>query len=246
MPTTRIDLATAFLTMISVLLSSRASATTLNQFDDLSRDQQAKFLVNAVHKIVADVAPINPDLSRAIRNYFEIPAQGHTITPGMIAFVGLFLVVEKQTVEDKFDRDNVHVEAILGKIAKNNIMPKLQADTPALLSVPDESLEEEWKVTLAALTKLRLEQIGRLEKELHQKIQEADCRTIRLHDGRKVLVGEHGEYVDKESNQVLHGADAAEASRNVIDLSDPAILKKYHECLAQHGILDLDITTKKQ
>lgn len=243
---TRTYLATAFLAITAVLLSSMISATNLTQFGTLSRDQQAKVLVRAVRKIVSDVAPVNPNLSMAIRNYFEITERGHPIPMGMVAFSSVFLIAEQRVLEGERKRDQVLLEGILLAIVKNDVMPNLQEKAPTLPSVQDELLEKEWKVALAALTDARLEQMGQQERKVHQQMQEADCRTIRLHNGRQVLVGEHGEYVDKNSKQVLHGADAEEARRNAIDLSNPVTLRRYHECLAQYGILDLDITKRKQ
>jgi hypothetical protein len=49
------------------------------------------------------------------------------------------------------------------------------------------------------------------EREVHKKMAEADSRAIVLGDGRRVLVGRHGEYIDEIAGTKLEGSDTAEA-----------------------------------
>src|SRR5258706_7222182 len=81
------------------------------------------------------------------------------------------------------------------------------------------------------------------EQELKQVSQEIDCRTIRLHDGRRAYVD--GDQYRDEQGRVLQGQDRAEARRNKIDLSNAVDRQKYQACLAQHGISHMDRTASR-
>jgi len=78
----------------------------------------------------------------------------------------------------------------------------------------DQEAREEYDRAMAQV-RIRSEEIMRRldeqEREVHKRMAEADGRAIVLQDGRRVLVGRHGEYIDETTGTKLEGADAAEA-----------------------------------
>jgi hypothetical protein len=114
----------AAMSLALVLMSSDASALSVRKFDNATREQQTEILVQAVHKIVADVSPVNPKLADGIRDYFEVTPSGKSGPPGMIAFVGELGAVENLAEKGKMDLDKVQIEGILLDIVKTDVMPK--------------------------------------------------------------------------------------------------------------------------
>jgi hypothetical protein len=57
-----------------------------------------------------------------------------------------------------------------------------------------------------------LARLDEQERETRQKIAEADSRAIVLADGRRVLVGKNGDYIDEASGMRLDGNDKTEAA----------------------------------
>jgi len=78
--------------------------------------------------------------------------------------------------------------------------------------------------------------------ELQKQRVELDCKTIRLHDGRRVYVD--GDHFQDENGRILEGADEEEAQQFSMDFSKPADLQKYNECLSEHGIATGDLTDR--
>ncbi len=56
------------------------------------------------------------------------------------------------------------------------------------------------------------ERLNEQELEIRHKIAEADARAIVLRDGRRVLVGKNGDYIDEASGRKLDGNDKTEAA----------------------------------
>lgn len=56
------------------------------------------------------------------------------------------------------------------------------------------------------------ERLNEQEWETRQKIAEADARAIVLRDGRRVLVGKNGDYIEEDSGRKLDGDDKTEAA----------------------------------
>ena len=115
------------------LLPIPAAALSVSEFDSKTRDQQTEFLVKAVDKIVADVARVNPALSRAIHDYFDVTPPGKNGPPGMIAFAGELGAVEDLADKGKMDLKKVQIEGILLDIVKTDVVAKQKPkpDAPA-------------------------------------------------------------------------------------------------------------------
>jgi hypothetical protein len=64
------------------------------------------------------------------------------------------------------------------------------------------------------------ERLNEQEVEIRQKIAEADARAIVLRDGRRVLVGKNGDYIDEASGRRLDGDDKTEAAGKRKDNSE--------------------------
>src|SRR5436309_2866640 len=97
----------------------------------------------------------------------------------------------------------------------------VRGETVSQFLMLDQSLDE-YNKKMDEIIK-RDEEIKKRAEEtaskLEQSAQEIDCRTIRLHDGRRAYV-DGNQYRD-EQGRVLQGQDRDEARRNEIDLSDP-------------------------
>jgi len=124
---TRACLSTAILAAVTLMLPTQAFALSVREFENETRDQQTEFLVKAVDKIEADVARVNPALSRAIHNYFDITPSGKNGPPGIIAFWGEIGAVEDLADKGKMDLNKVQIEGILLDIVKTDVLPKQAA-----------------------------------------------------------------------------------------------------------------------
>jgi hypothetical protein len=64
------------------------------------------------------------------------------------------------------------------------------------------------------------------ERACRKKLAEADARAIVLTDGRRVLVGNRGEYIDEATGDTLQGKDKADAQRQCTADSETVAEKK--------------------
>jgi hypothetical protein len=103
---------------------SSAWALSVRDYENAPKAEQADKVVNAIDKIVADVARVNPDLSRAIHDYFYVIPKGQPESPGLIAFEGDLLAVERAADQGKADRDKMQIEGILLGVVKRDIVNK--------------------------------------------------------------------------------------------------------------------------
>ena len=78
----------------------------------------------AIAKIIADVAKVNPALSKSIYDYFHVIPQGQPESPGLVAFGAELVVVHNLADKGKLDLDKVQIEGILLEIIKLDVMPK--------------------------------------------------------------------------------------------------------------------------
>lgn len=117
---------------VFALLPFPAAALSVRQYESKTQEQRVDFLSSAIAKIVADVATVNPALSKSIYDYFHVIPQGHPESPGLIAFAGELLAVENMADKGKVDLDKVQIEGILLDIVKTDVVAKQKSktDTP--------------------------------------------------------------------------------------------------------------------
>jgi hypothetical protein len=78
----------------------------------------------------------------------------------------------------------------------------------------DQEVREEYERVMEQVRERADQLMRRLdeqEHEVHKHIAEADARAIMLRDGRRVLVGKNGDYIEEETGTKLEGSDAADA-----------------------------------
>lgn len=151
-------LVAAFVTAAMLAMPSPASALSFKQFNDEARPQQADFLAKAVDKIVADVARVDPGLSQTIQTYFSVSSKGQLLPPGMIAFGGDYVAVQKQALDGKLDLDKVQIEGMLLGIIKRDLMPPGGPQDNSLpppapkdqIRAPATSTADNWTLLLGA------------------------------------------------------------------------------------------------
>ncbi|HYL36047.1 MAG TPA: hypothetical protein VEV17_09060 [Bryobacteraceae bacterium] len=100
---TRTHLTTVLLAAAALMMPFQASALSVRQFENKTRDQQTEFVFKAVGKIVSDVATVNPGLSKAIHDYFEVTPRGKEEPPGLLAFAAELGAVENLADKGKLD-----------------------------------------------------------------------------------------------------------------------------------------------
>jgi hypothetical protein len=120
-----------FLAAVMLLIPFQASALSVKQYKSETKDQRADFVAGEIAKIVADVAKVNPALSKSIYDYFHAILQGQPESPGLIAFAGALAAVEDAADHGKLDLDKVQIEGILLGIIKRDVMPKQAAKNAA-------------------------------------------------------------------------------------------------------------------
>jgi hypothetical protein len=103
---------------------STAWALSIREYENLSRTERADKAADAIDKIVADVARVNPELSRAIHDYFYIIPKGQPESPGLIAFEGDLLAIERAADQGKADLDKMQIEGILLGVVKRDVVSK--------------------------------------------------------------------------------------------------------------------------
>jgi hypothetical protein len=109
---------------VILLVPSSAWALSVRDYENASKGDQADKVANAIDKIVADVARVNPALSRAIHDYFYVIPKGQPESPGLIAFEGDLLAVERAADQGKADRDKMQIEGILLGVVKRDVVSK--------------------------------------------------------------------------------------------------------------------------
>jgi len=124
-----------FLAAVTLLTPFQVSALSVRQFDSEPREEQTEYVFKAVDKIVADVAKVDPALSKAIHDYFEVTPSGKDEPPGLLAFAGDLGAVEDLADQGKADLDKVQIEGLLLGIIKRDVMPK-QASKNGAPTVP--------------------------------------------------------------------------------------------------------------
>ena len=120
-------LSAMFLTIIlgAVLATpSTASAMSIREYESKSTHERGEVVATTVDKIIADVARVNPDLSRAIHDYFYIIPKGQPESPGLIAFGGAMIAADEAAGKGKLDRDKVQIEGILLGVVKRDVISK--------------------------------------------------------------------------------------------------------------------------
>ena len=120
----RTSLVTAFLAAVTLLMPFQASALSVRQYESATKQQRAEAVVNAIERIVADVAKVNPSLSKAIHDYFYVTPQGQPAAPGVTAFEGDLAAIEDLADRGKLDLDKVQIEGILLGVIKRDVMQK--------------------------------------------------------------------------------------------------------------------------
>ena len=75
--------------LAAILLAPSAWALSVRDYENATKEQQADSVANAIDKIIADVAKVDPALSRAIHDYFYVIPKGQPESPGLIAFAGV-------------------------------------------------------------------------------------------------------------------------------------------------------------
>jgi hypothetical protein len=121
---TRIFLATALFAVATLLMPMQAQAMSVRQYESEPVKQQGTDAGDAIRKIVADVAKVNPALSQAIHDYFYVVPAGQPEAPGLIAFEGGLVAVNNLAAQGKLDPDKFQIEGILLDLVKTNVMPK--------------------------------------------------------------------------------------------------------------------------
>ena len=107
-----------------LLAPSSAWALSVRDYENATKEQQADSVANAIDKIIADVAKVDPALSRAIHDYFYIIPKGQPESPGLIAFEGDLLAVERAADHGRADRDKMQIEGILLGVVKRDVVSK--------------------------------------------------------------------------------------------------------------------------
>jgi hypothetical protein len=123
----RTPLVAALLTIIlgAVLATpSTASAMSIREYESKATHERGEIVATTVDKIIADVARVNPDLSKAIHDYFYVIPKGQAESPGLIAFGGAMLAADEAADKGKLDRDMVQIEGILLGVVKRDVVSK--------------------------------------------------------------------------------------------------------------------------
>jgi hypothetical protein len=123
-------IATALVIAGFLLTPMPASALSVRAYENATKSERADKVAAAIDKIIADVARVNPDLSKAIHDYFYVTPAGQSQAPGVIAFGAELLAVEKMADNGKLDRDKVQIEGILLDIVKTDVLKKQAAKQP--------------------------------------------------------------------------------------------------------------------
>jgi hypothetical protein len=123
---TRTFLATAFLAVATLAAPFQANAMSVRQYESEPVKQRAADTGDAIRKLVADVAKVNPALSQAINDYFWVIPPGQPESPGLIAFEGDLVAVDNQAAQGTLDLDKVQIEGLLLGIIKRDVMPKFR------------------------------------------------------------------------------------------------------------------------
>jgi hypothetical protein len=107
-----------------LMMPSTASAMSIREYESKTTHERGEVVATAVDKIIADVARVNPDLSRAIHDYFYIIPKGQPESPGLIAFGGAMLAADEAADKGKLDRDKMQIEGILLGVVKRDVVSK--------------------------------------------------------------------------------------------------------------------------
>jgi hypothetical protein len=108
----------------TLLMPFTASAMSIRQYENESRTRQAEIVATAIDKIVADVGKVNPDVARAIHDYFYVIPKGQPESPGLIAFAGDLNAADDAADKGKVDRDKIQIEGLLLGIVKRDVVSK--------------------------------------------------------------------------------------------------------------------------
>jgi len=105
-----------------IFTTFQASAMSVRQYENQTKQQRAEVVANAIDKIIADVSKARPDLAKAIHDYFYVTPAGHTAAPGVNAFEGDLAAVEDSAEKGKLDLDKVQIEGILLGVIKRDVI----------------------------------------------------------------------------------------------------------------------------
>ena len=115
-------LAIAFFAVASLMAPLVASATSVNDYEHQTIDQKLDTLDAAVAKIVTNMAAVNPDLSKAIDNFFNVTPPGKPAPEGFVRFEEEVEAAEKSGT---MDLNKLQIETIIVDVIKTYVMPKV-------------------------------------------------------------------------------------------------------------------------
>jgi hypothetical protein len=116
--------------VVALVSPSAARALSVREYENASKTEQTNKVVSAIDKIIADVAKVNPDLSKAIHDHFQVTPAGQALAPGVMAFGAELLAVERMADNGKLDRNKGQIEGILLAIVKTDVLKKQAAQRP--------------------------------------------------------------------------------------------------------------------
>jgi hypothetical protein len=139
---TRTFLATAFLAVATLAIPFQAQAISVRQYESETNKQKATDQTEAIYKIMADVAKVNPALSQAIHDYFFVTPPGQPDPSGYIAFEYDLDDVETLADQGNADLDKVQIEGLLLGIVKRDVVPRFTTNIPWSPAAPATPFRE--------------------------------------------------------------------------------------------------------
>jgi hypothetical protein len=112
----------ALIATILLIAPSTAGATSVNQFEALTKEQKTRLLQHDIEDLIANIR----DRQRAnqMKNYFRVIPQGWRYSEGIGDFMVELLAYEERAEQNsQIDLNSVSVERILLKVANEKFPP---------------------------------------------------------------------------------------------------------------------------
>jgi len=97
-----------------------AHATTLQEFQAQSPEAQGRFISRAVNVLATKVQAQNPQLGRAIVEYFANAPHEHEPSPGIADLMVQVMAAERLATEGKADLSKIQVESMIAYVVRQH------------------------------------------------------------------------------------------------------------------------------
>ena len=126
-------MARSALTIMAAIIGSAfvfatpARALSVQDFNNLSVEQQAHCVTNFLEKMTADISTVNPGLAQQMRDWFARKQEGKPVSEGLERLFVELGATDIQTKQGRVDPSKIEVESVIVWVVKQKFPPSQQS-----------------------------------------------------------------------------------------------------------------------